>query len=58
VGGGGICDARTGAEDPQENNFAVSQNFENEKEQAIAPTYQVSDLTLLNAVETVGLYSS
>lgn len=46
-------DARTGAEDPQENGFAVSENFENEKGKSIATTYHVSDLTLLNVVEFV-----
>jgi hypothetical protein len=51
--GGGICEARTGAEDPQENSFAVSENLENEKGQAIGPAYHVSDLTLLNVVESV-----
>lgn len=46
-------DARTAAEDPQENNFAVSENFENEKVKSIAPTYDVSDLTLLNVCDYI-----
>jgi hypothetical protein len=50
---GGICDSRAGAEDPQENSFAVSENFENEKGQAFPPAYHVSDLILLNVVEFV-----
>jgi hypothetical protein len=49
----GICHARAGAKGPQEYIFAVSENFENEKRQAIPPTYHVSNLIRLKVVDLV-----